>query len=114
MKNLVLSLVISLLLTLFLETGFALVFKKRKRDLLLTVLVNIVTNPPVVLFSWLAGVYMAKYVVFIKIVLEILAILIEAFYYKKYGDEFHRPFLFSLGANSFSFGTGFILNRILL
>ena len=114
MKELVLSLIISLFLTLFLETGFAFVFKKRKKDLLLVVLVNILTNPAVVLLHWLILKYTLFDIIMTKIMFETLAILIEAFYYKKYGENMKKPFLFSLGANVFSYGTGALLAYFLI
>jgi len=101
---------ISLALTLALETGFFLLLGKRnKKDLLLLLLVNVLTNPVVVLTYWLAVLYTAWNAVIIIIPLEVLAMLIEGRYYKKYGCDFKHPYLFSLAANIFSYGTGLLI-----
>ena len=108
------ALVISLALTLALETGFFLIIGKRNRkDLLLLLLVNVLTNPVVVLTYWLAVLYTEWNVVIIIIPLEVLAVLIEGHYYKKYGCDFKRPCLFSLAANIFSYGTGLLIQLLI-
>lgn len=112
MNEIVLSLVVSLFLTLFLETGFAFILKKRNKDLLLVVLVNILTNPAVVLLYWLTKKYTLYDTILVTTILETLAILVEAFYYKKFGDQFKTPFLFSLGTNAFSYGMGLLFTWI--
>jgi len=108
------SLGLSLLLTLVLETGFFLLTGKRgRRDLLLVVLVNVLTNPVVVLAYWLIVFYTSLNHVIMKAVLELAAVLAEGYYYKKYGQAFQRPFLFSFAANAFSFGIGLLLQQLL-
>ena len=108
------SLAISLIMTLLLETGFFfLVGKRNKKDLLLLVMVNVLTNPVVVSIYWLTVLYMNFNHVLITIPLELFAILTEGFYYKKYGLDFSRPYLFSVAANAFSFGMGVLLQKIL-
>lgn len=107
------ALLISLGLTLLLELPFAWVLGKRKRDLLLVLLVNTLTNPAVVLLYMLAGMYTALPPALVKVVLEVAAVLVEAFYYRTYGEHFHRPLWFSLCANALSFGVGLLLNQIL-
>jgi len=108
------ALAISLALTLALETAFFLLTGKRnKKDLLLTILVNTLTNPVVVLTYWLSVFYMGWSRVIVKGVLELWAVLTEACYYKKYGQEFRRPFFFSITANAFSFGTGAFLQKLI-
>lgn len=107
------SLAISLALTLALETVFYLLFGKRnKKDLLLVALVNILTNPAVVLIYWLAVLRAGWNSVIVTIPLEALAILTEGYYYKKYSADFKRPYLFSLAANVFSYGTGVLIQII--
>ena len=108
--GLLFALVISLILTIVLETAFFLFTGKRdKKDLLLLVLVNIITNPIVVLLYWLAILYTNWHTALIIIPLELFAVLTEGYYYKKYGRGFHHPYLFSLAANIFSFGIGLII-----
>jgi hypothetical protein len=105
-SDLVKSLVVSLAFTLAAELLFALLLGKRGKDLALVSLVNILTNPPVVLLYFLASAYTALSPALLKASLEIAAVLVEAFCYRKYGGNFRRPLLFSLGANAFSFGLG--------
>lgn len=109
------SLGVSLLLTTALELVFSLAAGIRNhKDLLLVALVNLMTNPAVVLVYCLWSVYgppaVGGYAV--KIPLEILAVLVEAFYYKRYGRQFKHPFLFAVFANIFSFGIGEIIQMI--
>ena len=107
------SLIISLVLTILLETGFyLLVGKRNKKDLLLVMLVQVITNPVVVLSYWLAVLYTDWNRATIIIPLELFAVLTEGFYYKKYGQDFKRPYIFSTLANTFSFGTGLLLQKI--
>jgi hypothetical protein len=114
MNRLPSALAISLALTLALELFFFLIIGKRnKRDLLLTLLVNTLTNPVVVLTYWLLIFYTDWNGVIVKSSLELWAVLTEAHYYKKYGQQFSRPLLFSISANAFSFGTGMLLQKFI-
>lgn len=109
-----LTLGISLGLTLLLESLFFLMAGKRdRRDYLLLVLVNVLTNPPVVLVHSLIALYTSWSLVPVKLVLEVLAVLVEALCYQRHGETYRRPLLFSLGANAFSFGCGLLLQLIL-
>ena len=104
------ALAISLALTLALETGFFfLTGKRNKKDLFLVILVNAITNPTVVLLYWLAVLYSGWPRGIIIAPLEIFAILTEGYYYRKYGRDFKRPYLFSLAANTFSYGMGLLI-----
>jgi hypothetical protein len=108
MEGLYVALALSLGLTLLLEAGFFLLTGKRDgKDLLLLVVVNVLTNPAVVLTYWLAPHQL------MKIPLELSVVFTEGFLYKKYGRGYKRPYLFSIAANAFSFGTGVVLQRIL-
>lgn len=112
-RALLASLGISLALTLVFETGFFLLTGKRdKKDLLLLVLVNILTNPVVVLLYWLTVLRWEVNSVII-VPLEVFAVLTEGFYYRKYGLNFKHPYLFSLAANAFSFGAGLLINWLI-
>lgn len=109
-QQLLSALVFSLVITLVLEIiFFYLAGKKNKRDLLLLSLVNVLTNPPVVFFYWLAVLYTDLNSAIVKIVLEFLAIAVEGYYYKSCGEEFKRPFAFSWAANTFSFSLGIVI-----
>ena len=108
------SLALSLVLTLALETGlFLLAGKRNKKDFLLLLLVNLLTNPAVVLSYWLVAIYTYWDTRIILIPIELFAILIEGYYYRKYGCDFRRPFLFSIVANMFSFWIGVLIQRII-
>ena len=74
---------------------------------------NILTNPAVVLLYWLAFYYTSWNKTLVMIALELVAILVEWWYYKKYGEGFKRPFLFSVTANVISFTAGLLLQLIL-
>jgi hypothetical protein len=113
-QALITSLIISLLLTILLETGFFLITgKRRQKDLRLVVLVNVITNPIVVLSYWLAVRYTNWHPAAVLIPLELLAILVEGNYYKKYGQDFRKPYLFAITANIFSFGLGVIIQQLI-
>ena len=108
------SLALSLVLTVALEAGFFLLTGKRgKKDIALLFLVNVLTNPVVVLSYWLAVLYTSWNSYAILIPLELFAVLTEGYYYKKYGSDFRRPYLFSTGANVFSFGTGVLIQQFI-
>lgn len=107
MNGLFFALLRSLALTLLLETAFFLLCGKRdKKDLLLCWLLNVLTNPAVQLFYWLADFWGFGCPAVI-ILLESAAIAAEGWGYRKYGKGFRRPFLFSLAVNVFSYGAGY-------
>jgi len=106
------ALSISLIATIVLEALIFFVSGKRDRkDLLLLVLVNIMTNPIVVLLYWLAS-GVGLNLILMTVVLEAGAVLAEGFYYKHYGRNFPHPFRFSIVANVFSYGVGFIVQLL--
>jgi len=108
------ALAISLGLTVLFETGFFLILGKRnKKDLLLVVLVNTLTNPIVVLLYWIAYFRTNWNTILIILPLELFAVLTEGYIYKKYAESFKRPFLFSLAANVFSFSLGITIQQFL-
>ena len=114
-QALIISLAVSLFLTIVLEIGFFVItgklftIKRDKKDFLLVILVNILTNPVVVLLYWLTALYTNWNTVIVLIPLELFAVFTEGYYYKKYGSNFRRPYLFSTAANIFSFGTGVLI-----
>ena len=113
-SELLTALAISLGMTLILEmVFFGLTGKRNRKDLLLLVFVNIITNPSVVLIYQLAMLYTSINNVAIKIALELFAVLTEGYYYKKHGHDFKRPYLFSLAANMMSFGIGVLIQIII-
>lgn len=112
--DLFIALATSLALTIVLEMAFFfLAGKRNKKDLLLVGLVNTITNPVVVLLFWLAAYYTDWNAVAVMIPLELFALCAEGYYYKKYGRDFKRPYLFSAAANAVSFGMGLLLQRLI-
>jgi hypothetical protein len=111
--DLIVSLAVSLALTLFFEVLFFIIIGKRnKKDLLLVILVNALTNPIVVLLYNLMLIYTQWNKALIMAPLEISAVLTEGYLYKKYGNNFNRPFAFSLAANSVSFFAGMLIGLL--
>ena len=107
MDDLVLALLLSLGLTEAFECGFALCTGKRGKALLLCALVNVVTNPPVVLlYRLLGGGWL------LAVALELSAITAEGLLYG-YSGLYRRPFRFSLAANALSFSLGLLVNHLI-
>ena len=95
---------ISLGLTLLLEVPFAWLWGLRCRhNLTVAVLVNILTNPAVVLLKAL-GVPI--------LLLEAAAIAVEGWCYQTCGEAVNRPWRLALLANVFSYSAGLVLNLI--
>ena len=96
----------SLLLTLVLEGLFGLIWGiKGRRDWLLLLLANAVTNPIVVTLHYCVS---SRWV--FVLILEVSAVLAEWLAYRKWGKTLHPAFLFSLCANCFSYFSGLLLN----
>jgi len=95
-------LLISLLLTLLLEIPVAWMWGLRNRyNLKVAILVNILTNPAVVLLSSMG---------FPQLLLEAAAIAVEALCYCCCGRNIHRPILLAVVANVFSYSVGCLWN----
>lgn len=103
----------SLILTVLIEVALALIIGIRKRkDILNVILVNTITNPIVNIVPITLNVYVSLFARNVSlIVLEVLALFVEAIIYKftlKYKKI--NWFLISLILNASSFGIGEILN----
>ena len=97
---------VSLVLTLILESVFGLIWGvKGRRDRLLLLLVNVVTNPIVVTLHYCVS---SRWL--FVLVLEVCAVLAEWLAYRKWGKTVRPAFLFSLCANCFSYFCGVLLN----
>lgn len=108
------TLLISLGLTIVLEVIFGLVFKLRGTyNFSLVVLINVITNPPVVLLNHLLRQNTDLPWALIVLVLEITAVMVEGLYYRRYAEDVKQPFLFSLGANAFSYFSGLLITHII-
>lgn len=107
MDDLLLSLLLSLGLTEIIECAFALSLQKRGKALLLCALVNLITNPPVVLLRHVLGGGWP-----LIAGLELAAVMIEGLLYR-YSGLFKKPFLFSLTANALSFSLGLLAKHLI-
>ncbi len=103
----------SLLMTIILELPIALIFGIRKKDILLVLLVNILTNPAVVYLNLLlCGIFPRSSVYIWQIPLELSVIAVEGFCYSYFAKTASRPWLLSVVANCFSYGCGILINII--
>ncbi|MDE7477775.1 MAG: hypothetical protein K2M91_07480 [Lachnospiraceae bacterium] len=107
---------ISLLLTVIIEiaVSFLMGFCSKKQ-LLLVVLVNVLTNPPAVLFHWLGSMYLQMISdLWLQIVLEIAVVLTEALIYRSFSKkeqwQMKKPVLMSIAANLCSWIAGIVLS----
>jgi len=104
---------ISLGLTVFMEVTLAFIVGIRSsRDLILVLLVNVFTNPAAVICYYIFTFYTQMSILILKILIEIVVILIEGVYYRRYAGSVKRPFMFSALANILSFGAGLVLNTV--
>ena len=105
--------VMSLALTLALEELFALIWGLRgRRELGVVALVNVLTNPPVVLLHHTAIGLLGWNVAVVTVVLETAAVLVEWRCYRLCSQQLRRPLLFALLANVFSYGAGRVINLL--
>lgn len=104
----------SLGLTLLLEVPFAYAWGLRNRhDLTVAVLVNVLTNPAVVLLNFLLAAHTGWLWPAVQLPLEALAAAVEAVCYRSCGRDVRHPALLALCANGFSYGAGLLLNAVL-
>lgn len=107
------TLALSLLLTLLLEGLFGLLWGLRGwREWAVLVLVNVLTNPAVVLLYHLSTGLWGMSAVWVTLILECTAVIVEWRCYKGCSSQLKRPFLFALFANAFSYGIGLIVQLI--
>lgn len=104
--------VISLLLTIVLELSAAAVVGLRGRNLVLTIIVNILTNPIVTASFYILSGMTELPEVPIKAFLEISAIAAEWLIYRKHDEKIKYPLLLSVGLNGFSFFSGMLINHL--
>lgn len=109
---------LSLGLTLLLEeafalaTGLALRRHRPPRDYLLVALVNLATNPPLVLVVHLIAWHARGVLLPAVVLLEIAAVLAEWVFYRRARRSFKRPLVFSAAANGFSLGLGALITAL--
>lgn len=110
MKDLLLILVQSLILTIVLETVLGSFLGIRsKDDLILLCMVNLLTNPVAVLTSYLARGLLPFSIRRFQIFLELIVVVVEGFYYKRYSKKIRHPWLISIVLNVSSYGCGILL-----
>ena len=102
------SLAVSLALTLALELLFALLWGVKRQDLPLVALVNVLTNPVVVLCYTAAGLYLPVALLPVTLALEVGAVLVEGYLFTTRSD-IRLPWLFAVCVNLFSFTVGLLL-----
>lgn len=115
LNNLPLIMIRCLLLTIIIELIIALIIGVRdKKDVINVILVNVITNPIVVLLPII--IYIKFGYTFEKIslyILEVLTVLLEGLIYKKVLKyKKINPFLISLILNLASFLIGELLNKL--
>ncbi len=101
------SFALSLGLTLVFELTFALLWGLRRRARLLCALVNVLTNPVVVLLYLLFPHPVAT------AVWECTAAAVEGWHYRRYGQNIRTPWIFSVLCNGISFSLGLVINHFL-
>lgn len=109
-----LSMIVSLLLTLLIETTCALLFGVRgKKNIRLVMLVNVFTNPIVVFTINMVVFKKPEYYVPVYVLMEIFAFVSEGLIYEKKLD-YHkmRPAHLSVVLNGISVSTGLILSLV--
>lgn len=106
------EMLICLIITLVLETLAAFILRvKDKKDYLNIVLVNFLTNPLLVSITIAVQIFYRKYYFTILVILEIIAVLVEGFIYKKYLKfKVLNPFFLSLVLNCSSYFIGQFIN----
>lgn len=108
------TLLISLGLTELLEFSLGYIIGLRnKKDFILIALVNVMTNPAVVLLNTLIAQETKLSHFLIVALLETAAFWIEGACYKRNAENIRRPYLFSFQANAFSYIMGLVISNII-
>lgn len=104
----------SLASTLVLEEGFGYLLGVRERwDMVLIGLVNLLTNPAVVLLYYVNGIYIKGNQTVVTILLELAAVLAEGLCYRTAARGIRHPWMFAIGANLFSYMAGVVLSALI-
>ena len=98
-------------LTILLETIFALFVGVRgRKNILLVMLVQVVTNPCCVLAMMWCHAHLNWPLYAYALPIESCVVVVEWLFYRKYLTGIQRKFSFALAANYFSYSFGFILS----
>lgn len=108
-RQLLLSLAVSLILTLALELAFALVWGLRGRDLGLVALMNVMTNPAAVTLHFVMQRLPGWASPWWTVPLELLAVLAEGLCCR---GRVRHPWRFALLINLFSYSMGLLIQFI--
>lgn len=105
---------ISLSLTLLIEGLIAFLWGLRgKKNLLVVLLVNVLTNPLAVLVYWLYQVYAGSHSLPVQVIIELAVVMAEAYIYRSFAEDdrfrIPRPIELAIVANVFSWGIGRLL-----
>ena len=103
-------LILSLILTLILELVYAFGWGVRKKDLVIVLFVNVLTNPMVVLFH---NVTQSHGVLLSIILPELAAVAVEAYLLKRHSRHILYPILFAVCVNAFSFLAGLLIDILI-
>lgn len=115
-SKLLLMLLICLWATVVIELLLAYILKiRKKKDFINILLVNVLTNPLVTTIPFYLNVaHSLLYRNIAMIILEIFAVIIEGFVYKKYfSHNYINPYVFSLILNFVSYIIGFFVSPII-
>ena len=113
-NNIPLTMIVCLSLTILIETLLGIIIGVRKKDIIIIVLAQVVTNPIVVTVPYLIYILFGyRYYLISIFVLEILAFLIEGIIYST-SLKFKKinPYVLSLILNICSYGFGLLMNGV--
>ncbi len=102
---------ISLFLTLLVEGLVAFLWGLRgKKNLLVVLLVNVLTNPLAVLVYWLYQVYAGVHSLPVQVIIELVVVIVEIYIYRSFAEDdrfqIPRPIGLAIVANVLSWGIG--------
>lgn len=110
---------ISLILTVFIELAVVSLFfgVRSKKEWLLVLLVNVLTNPPAVLLHWLGSIDLPVLPdLWLQILIEITVVITETLIYHSFTQKeswrIRKPVLMSLTANLCSWLTGIFIQAL--
>ena len=108
------ALAVSLALTLLVELDAALVYGVRSRyDLLVTCLVNVITNPLAVMSYLLLTRFTSLGPWAVKLPIEVLVLLSETLLFRKFAETVKKPLLYAAVLNIVSFSVGEVINHLI-
>ncbi len=113
MKGIILTFIYSLFLTLVLELAIGLLFRLKRKDILLLLLINILTNPAAVYLNILCQSFLNINMYLWQLPIEISVVIIEWHCYRRFASALRRPFLLALLANTFSYSCGILINTFI-